>query len=113
MRPCFRSPPPPRQVGLSSQPASQPASQPRPQRISVAINPSEVLHQSGVAMVDGMLGPLTATEARAFNDVVGNLVPRMVVFRLLVLHRLRGIMIQCCLGVSLATLAFSFYMNDD
>ena len=45
----------------------------------------------------------------------GNLVPQMVVFRLLVLHRLRGIMIQCCHGVSLATLAFSFYimMNDD
>ena len=45
----------------------------------------------------------------------GNLVPRMVVFRRLVLHRLRGIMMQCCHGVSLATLAFSFkiYMNDD
>ena len=37
-----------------------------------------------------------------------NLVPQMVVFRLLVLHRLRGIMIQCCHGVSLATLAFFF-----
>ena len=44
---------------------------PRPQCTSVAINPSEVLHQSGVTMVDGTLGPLTATEARAFNDVVG------------------------------------------
>ena len=30
-----------------------------------------MLHQSGVTMVDGTLDPLTATEARAFNDVVG------------------------------------------
>ena len=42
----------------------------RPQRTSVAINPSEVLHQSGVAVVNGTLGPLTATKAQAFNDVV-------------------------------------------
>ena len=46
------------------------ARQPRPQRTSVAINPSEVLHQSGVAVVNGTLGPLTATKAQAFNDVV-------------------------------------------
>ena len=45
--------------------------QPRPQRTSVDVNPSEVLHQSGVAMVNGTLGPLTATEAQDFNDVVG------------------------------------------
>ena len=51
--------------------APPPARQPRPQRTSVAINPSEVLHQSGVAMVNGTLGPLTATEAQDFNDVVG------------------------------------------
>ena len=51
--------------------APPPARQPRPQRTSVAINPSEVLHQSGVAMITGTLGPLTATEALAFNDVVG------------------------------------------
>ena len=43
----------------------------RPQRTSVAIDPSEVLHQSGVAMVDGALGPLTAAEARDFNAIVG------------------------------------------
>ena len=45
--------------------------QPRPQRTSVAINPSEVLHQSGATIVDRTLGPLTATEARALKDVVG------------------------------------------
>ena len=48
-----------------------PPRQPRPQPTSVAINLSEVLHQSGVTMVSGTLGPLTATEARAYNDVVG------------------------------------------
>ena len=48
-----------------------PPRQPRPQRTSVATNPFEVLHQSGVTMVGGTLGPLTATEAQAFNDVVG------------------------------------------
>ena len=53
----YATPPPPRQ--------------PRPQRTSVAINPSQVLHQSGITLVGGTLGPLTATEARAFNDVVG------------------------------------------
>ena len=37
----------------------------------LAINPFEVLHQSGVAMVNGTLGPLTATEAQDLNDVVG------------------------------------------
>ena len=62
-------------LGLLSQAARAatppPPRQPRPQRTSVAINPSEVLHQSGVTMVGGTLGPLTATEARAFNDVVG------------------------------------------
>ena len=47
-----------------------PARQPRPQRTSVAINPSEVLHESGVSMVNGTLGPLMATEAQAFSDVV-------------------------------------------
>ena len=51
--------------------APPPVRQPHPQRISVAINPSEVLHQSGVAMVNGALGPLTATEAQDFNDVGG------------------------------------------
>ena len=34
-------------------------------------NTGLLLHQSGVTMVGGTLGPLTATEARAFNDVVG------------------------------------------
>ena len=43
-----------------------PARQPRPQRTSVAINPSEVLHQARVTMVNG-----TATEAQAFDDVMG------------------------------------------
>ena len=51
--------------------APPPARQPRPQRTAVAIAPSEVLHQSGVAMVDGALGPLTAAEARDFNAIVG------------------------------------------
>ena len=51
--------------------APPPTRQPHPQRTSVAINPSEVLHQSGVAMVKGPRVPLTATEAQAFNDVVG------------------------------------------
>ena len=51
--------------------APLPARQPRPQRTSVAMNPSEVLHQSGDAMVNGTLGPFTATEAQDFNDVVG------------------------------------------
>ena len=50
--------------------APPPARQPRPQRTSVAINPSEVLHQAGVTMVNGTLGSLTATEAQAFNDVM-------------------------------------------
>ena len=64
---------------------------------SVAINPSEVLHQSGVTMVDGTLGPLTATEARAFNDVVGEF-GASDGGRLPVLHRLRGIMIHAVMG---------------
>ena len=53
--------------------APPPARQPRPQRTSVAINPSEVLHQAGVTMVNGTfnLGSLTAIEAQAFNDIVG------------------------------------------
>ena len=51
--------------------APPPARQPRPQRTSVAINPSEVLHQAGVTMVSGTLGSLTATEAQAFDDVMG------------------------------------------
>ena len=34
-----------------------------------------------------------------------NLVPQMVVFRFPVLHHLRGIMMQCCHGVSLAAYA--------
>ena len=42
-----------------------------PNALSVAIDPSEVLHQSGVAMVNGALGPLTAAEARDFNAIVG------------------------------------------
>ena len=41
--------------------APSPARQQRPHRTSVAINPSEVLHQSRVTMVNGTLGPLTAT----------------------------------------------------
>ena len=32
----------------------------------MAIKLSEVLHRSGVAMVNGTLGPLTATEAQGF-----------------------------------------------
>ena len=51
--------------------APPPARQPRPQRASVTIHTSEVLHHSGVAMVNGTLGPLTATEAQDFNDVAG------------------------------------------
>ena len=43
----------------------------RPRRTSVAINPSEVLHQAGVTMVNGTLGSLTATEAQAFDAVMG------------------------------------------
>ena len=35
--------------------------QPRPQRASVAITPSNVLHLSGTVMVNGTLGPLTGT----------------------------------------------------
>ena len=45
------------------------------QRTSVAIHPIEVLHQSGITMVNGTLGPLTATEAQLFNDVVGGFGP--------------------------------------
>ena len=52
--------------------ATPPARQPRPQRTPVAINPSEVLHQSGVTVVKATLGPLMATEARAVDDVVGD-----------------------------------------
>ena len=51
--------------------APPPARQSRPQRTSVAVDPSEVLHQSGVAMVNGALGPLTAAEAQDFNAIVG------------------------------------------
>ena len=49
------------------------------------------------------------TQRRELSTMLwGNLVLQMVVFRLLVLHRLRGIMIPCCHGVSLAALAFFF-----
>ena len=40
---------------------------------SVAIDLSEVLHQSRITMVKEILGPLTATEAQAFHHVVGEL----------------------------------------
>ena len=50
--------------------APPPVGQPRPQRTSVANHPSEVLHKTGVTMVDGTLGPLTATEAQLFYHVV-------------------------------------------
>ena len=46
---------------------------PHPQRTSLAEHPSEVLYQSGITMVNGTLGPLTATEAGLFNDVVGEI----------------------------------------
>ena len=45
----------------------------RPQRASVAVHPSEVLHQSGIFMVNGTLGPLAATEAHLFHAVLGGL----------------------------------------
>ena len=50
-----------------------PVRQLRPQRTSrsVAINPSKVLALSGITVVNGTMGPLIPTEARAFNDVVG------------------------------------------
>ena len=57
--------------------AFPPVRQPRPQRTSVAVHPSEVLHQSGSTMVNGTLSPLTATEVHLFNDVVGEF-PQMV-----------------------------------
>ena len=44
--------------------------QPRPQHTSVAVHPSEVLHQSGFTMVNGTLDPLTGTTAQLFEDVV-------------------------------------------
>ena len=53
--------------------APPPVRQSRPQRASVAVHPSEVLQQSGITMVNGALGPLTATEAHLFNAVVGDL----------------------------------------
>ena len=49
--------------------APPPVRQSRPQRASVAVHPSEVLHQSGITMVDGTLGPLAATEAHFFDAV--------------------------------------------
>ena len=49
--------------------APAPVSQSRPQHASVAVHPSEVLHQSGITMVDGTLGPLAATEAHFFDAV--------------------------------------------
>ena len=50
--------------------APPPVRQSRPQRASVAVHPSEVLHQSGITMVNGTLGPLAATEAHLFDAIV-------------------------------------------
>ena len=50
-----------------------PVRQPRPQRNSVAIDLTEVLHQSGVTIIDRTLGSLAAAEAEASNDLVGGL----------------------------------------
>ena len=53
--------------------APQPARHSRPLRNSVAIDPSEVLHQSGVSMVRGSLGPLTTSEGQIFNEIMAGL----------------------------------------
>ncbi len=53
--------------------AAAPPGPRRPQRASVAVDPSEVLHWSGVFVVDAPFGPLTATEAQAFHDIMGGL----------------------------------------
>ena len=42
-------------------------------RSSVAIDPTEILHQSGVFMVREPMGPLTAAEAQIFDGIVGGL----------------------------------------
>ena len=53
--------------------APPPVRQSCPQRASVAVHPSEGLHQSGITMFNETLGPLAATEARLFDAVVGDL----------------------------------------
>ena len=58
----------------AAQATAPPAARPqRTRHVSVAIDPSEVLRQSGVTLASGTFGPLTATEARAFSDVVAGL----------------------------------------
>ena len=42
-------------------------------RNSVAIDPTEVLHQSGVTVVDRTLNPLATAEVQASDDLVGGL----------------------------------------
>ena len=53
--------------------APPPARHSRPLRYSVAIDPSEVLNQSGVSMVRGSLGPLTTSEGQIFNEIMAGL----------------------------------------
>ena len=53
--------------------AAAPPGPRRPQRASVAVDPSEVLHWSGVFVVDAPFGPLTPKEAQAFHDIMGGL----------------------------------------
>ena len=91
-----------------------PPRQPRPQHPSVAVNPSEVLHQSGVTMVDGTLGPLTTTEARAFNDVVGEFGASNGGIQASSAASFTGHYDTMLSWVFLGSVcAFSFYMNDD
>ena len=52
--------------------APPPTRQSRPPRNSVAINPTEILHQSGVSMVREPIR-LTAAEVQIFDGIVGGL----------------------------------------
>ena len=80
--------------------APPPVRQPRPQRTSVAVHPFEVLHQSGITMVNGTStsSPLTAAEAQLCNDVVGESGTSVVASRFSVLRHLRSILIHIIMG---------------
>ena len=53
--------------------APPPVRQPRTGQSSVAIDPSEVLRQSGVTLASNTFGTLTPTEAQAYNDIMAGL----------------------------------------